>query len=185
MESKSWFATQAGKAQGGIITLPIEPEPGAAPPRAPALPALALNAQRTPTEIVAWWDELDALAAAAKRAAATACAPLLAELAALLAQTSATARRRAARWQAVCAQQRASAEAIAGTALAACEGSLAEFSPRLIAMLQAEGLEIADDDELVVAEFWVSLQPPLLECYAGTASPAPASELVRGLTGQP
>ena len=98
------------------------------------MPAFVLTEERTPAEIVAWWDDL-------------------AEFAALKGARTSAKRRRAAQLRVERARLLGKAEAVGFEAYGTFEGTLSEFSPRLIRLIQAEGLDVADDDEMTVAVF--------------------------------
>lgn len=159
------------------LELPFEEPsevPGAAD-EAVALPSFALSEDRTPAEIRAWWDALVATFTCAAKEAEQKAAPLEAELAGLKGVRTATARQRARFLRTEREQLLARAEAVEFAAYAAFEGALAEFSPRLITLMQAAGLDVADDDEMAVANFWECLERPAIEYCAEQ----PLRELVR------
>ncbi len=141
----------------------------------PALPSLALSADTTPGAILAWWDDLVEIFTRAADEAKGKLAPLRAELDALKAERTGEARRRTRRLREEEREILGAAEAVEFAAYGLFEGTLAEFSPQLIQMLQAEGLDIPDDDEMAVAEFRDCLQRPAIEWCAQM----PLREIVR------
>lgn len=129
----------------------------------PVFPGFILTEERTPAEIVAWWDELVAVFTAVATAADARVAALDAELNHLKGARGIAERCRVARLRTERTQRLAAAEAVEFEAYGLFEGTLSEFSPRLIQMLQAEGMAIPDDDEMAVAVFWDCLQRPAIE----------------------
>ena len=132
-----------------------------------ALPHFALTEEATPGQIVGWWDDLVARFRAERRAAEERAKPIEEKIAALKGQRTKEARAAVRRLREERDIWLARAEEVERTAYAMFEAALGEFAPRLIAMLQAEGLDIADDDEMATAVFWDCLQRPDIEYCAG------------------
>lgn len=130
------------------------------------LPDYAVTEDSTPAAIIAWWDKLVAAFTQEAEAIRPELTYLESELAGLKGQRTGVSRRRAAQLRAARENLLARAEAVEFAAYGLFEGTLGEFSPRLIALMQAQGLDVPDDDEMAVAEFWDCLQRPAIEWCA-------------------
>lgn len=133
------------------------------------LPGYTITAASTPAAILAWWDTLTSLYMANTAAAEASAKSLEAEIASMRTDRSGEARRRKRALRVQCDEIRGKAIAHELVAYGMFEAALGEFSPASIAMLQAGGLAIADDDEMTVACFWDCLQRPAIEYVADMA----------------
>lgn len=142
---------------------PSEPEIEAG---LPEFPALELSEETTPAAILAWWDQLVEIFSRESDLAQPRLQSLRAENATAKSERTKEARGRIRRLRAEEEQILARIEAVEIEAYGLFEGTLSEFSPRLIRLFQAEGLDVPDDDEMAVAEFWDCLHRPAIEWCA-------------------
>lgn len=151
------------------LELELSSDTPAASPALSPFPQYAITPSSTPGGIVRWWEKLTCLYVDNTEAAESRAKVLEAEMAALRGDRSGEARRRVRALRAQCDEIRSAACAYEHEAAATFEAALSEFSPALIAMLQAAGLPLADDDEMTVARFWDCLQRPAIEHVADDA----------------
>lgn len=157
------------------LELELSSDTPAAIPAASPLPRYIVTPASTPGAILQWWDALVSGYVGNTDSAEVRAKAIEAEIALLRGNRDGASRRQIRALRAKCDEIRREAIAFEFEASALFEATLSEFSPALIAMLQAEGLAIPDDDEMSVACFWDCLQRPAIEYVANV----PLSELAR------
>ena len=135
----------------------------------------ALTPESTPAAIVVWWDDLVQIFTTVAEQAKQEIVPIDAELTALSRPNSGEPRRRKRMLIEKKTALLDGAEAVEFEAYALFEATLSEFSPTLISPLQAAGLDIPDDYEMAVANFWDCLERPVIEHLADV----PLREIIR------
>lgn len=148
------------------LELELSCDAPAATSAASPLPQYVVTPASTPGAILAWWDTLTGLYVTNTEGAEARAKVLEDGIAALRGNRNGEARRRIRELRSQCDEIRAEAYAYEMQAYASFEAALGEFSPTLIGLLQAAGLQIADDDEMTVACFWDCLQRPAIEHVA-------------------